>query len=137
MDDVLRSLGAEETAIKRRDVDGLESKISYINSLLDSYAKGESKRNYFSEILLSLTNSVSDGINFTGIEFQKSSGDDFVFHIRGKAEKRSALIVFSQKLRQLEGVKELRSPVSNLLQDTNVNFLLEVVVNSQYYAHKN
>lgn len=133
LDDILRSLDTEEVSIKRKDIEGLESKISYTNSLLDSYFSGESKRKSFSELLLSLTNLVSNDIRITSIEFKKGAGDEFVFHIRGEATKRSALILYSQKLRQLDQIKELRSPVSNLLQETNVKFLLEAVINSKYY----
>lgn len=137
LDDVLRSLGTEEVTLKRRDVEGLESKISYANSLLDIYFKGELQRKKFSSILLSVTNSVSDDVKITNMEFQKTSGGELVFRIRGEAQKRSALILFSQKLRQLEEVKELRSPVSNLLEEENVKFLLEILVKPEFYEYKN
>lgn len=136
LDDVLRSLGTEEVAVKRKDVEGLESKIFYNNSLLDSYFQGESKRKSFSQILLQITNSVSNEVKLKSIEFQKTKDGEFVFHIRGEAKKRNALIIFSQKLRQLEEIKELRSPISNLLQEENIKFLLEAVINLKFYEYK-
>ena len=136
LDDVLRSLGTEEVAIKRKDIEGLESKISYTNSLLDSYFLGASKQKTFSELLFSLTGLVSDGVKLTGIEFQKATGEGFLFLLRGEAATRNSLIIFSQKIRQLPQVKDLRSPVSNLLQETEVKFLLEVLINPQFYEYK-
>ena len=137
LNDVLRNLSTEEISLKRKDVEGLEGKTSYINSLLDSYFDGESKRKSFSNLLLSLTNFVSDEIKLTSIQFQKDASEGFVFHIRGEAADRSALILYSQKLRQLEQIKELRSPVSNLLQEKNIKFLLEAVINQKHYEYKN
>ncbi|HEY4521569.1 MAG TPA: hypothetical protein VJH05_00285 [Candidatus Paceibacterota bacterium] len=137
LDDVLRSLGTEEVAIKRKNVEGLESTISYTNSLLDSYFLGVSKQKSFSELLFSLTKNVSNGVKLTGVEFQKSTGGEFVFLIRGEAATRNSLILFSQKIRQLPEVKDLRSPVSNLLQETEVKFLLEALINPQFYEYKN
>src|SRR3989344_1236819 len=128
LDDVLRSLDTEEVAIKRKDVEGLESKISYSNFLLDSYFLGVSKQKSFSELLFSLTENVSNGVKLTGIDFQKSTSGGFLFLLRGEATNRNSLILFSQKIRQLSQVKDFRSPVSNLLQDTDVKFLLEVNV---------
>lgn len=133
LDDVLRRMDTEEISLKRKDVDGLESKISYVNSLIDSYFDGESKRKSFSSLLFSLTNSVSNEIKLTSIEFQRDASKDFVFHIRGEALNRNALILYSQKLRQIDQVKELRSPISNLLQETNIKFLLETTINPKYY----
>lgn len=135
LDDVLRSLNTEEISIKRKDVEGLESKTSYTNSLLDSYFMGESKRKSFFELMLSLTNPVLDGIKLTNIEFQNGFNDEFIFRLRGEAQKRSDLILYSQKLRQLDQVKELNSPVSNLLQETNIKFLLEATLNPKYYKN--
>jgi len=137
LNDVLRSLSTEEVAIKMKDVEGLESKISYTNSLLDSYFLGVSRQKLFSELFLVLTGNISNGIKLTGIEFQKATGEGFLFLLRGEAVTRNSLIMFSQKIRQLPQVKDLRSPISNLLQDTEVKFLLEVLINSQFYEYKN
>lgn len=133
LDDVLRSLGTEEISIKRKDVDGLEERIFYANFLSNAYFAGESKRKQFSELLISLTNLISNDIKLTSIEFQMGSGNEFVFNIKGEATTRNALVLYSQKLRALPQVRELRSPVSNLLQEINVKFLLEAVINKQYY----
>ncbi|MEK7559970.1 MAG: hypothetical protein AAB522_01560 [Patescibacteria group bacterium] len=137
LNDILRRTNTEEVFIKRKDVDGLESKISHINSLLDAYFDGESKKKLFSGVLLAITNATFDEIKLTGIDFQQDASKNFVFHIRGEAVNRNVLISYSQKLRQLKEIKELRSPVSNLLQEANIKFLLEVVINPQYYEYKN
>ena len=137
LDDVLRRFEAEETSLKRKDIEGLESKISYINSLTDSYVSNESKRKSFASILFSLTNAVPAEIKLLGIEFQLGSGNEFVFHIRGEAERRSALIVYSQKLREIPEIKEVHSPISNLLSDTDIRFLLETTIKPEYYENQN
>ena len=87
--------------------------------------------------MLAITNATFDEIKLTGIDFQQDASKNFVFHIRGEAVNRNVLISYSQKLRQLKEIKELRSPVSNLLQEANIKFLLEVVINPQYYEYKN
>lgn len=137
LDHVLRSLGTEEILLKRKNVGEIESKVSYINSLTDSYFLGESKRKSFSQSLLSLTNPASNDIKITSVEFEKSEENESIFHIRGESADRNALILYSQKLRQLPQVKELRSPISNLLQEKNLKFLLELVINSDYKDGEN
>ena len=135
--DILRRTDTEEISLKRKDVSSVENNIASINSMLDSYFTGESSRQSFSSVFVPVVNSAPETIKLANIEFQKDSSRAFVFHLRGNAEKRNDLILFSQKIRELPQVKELRSPVSNLLQETNIKFLLEVLVNDQYYDYKN
>ena len=135
--DVLRRTNTEGISLERRDVLGVESEIAQINLTSDSYFLNEESRREFSGVLLSFVNVAFEEIKLINIEFQMGSEGEFVFHIRGEAQKRSDLILYSQKLRGLPQIKELRSPVSNLLQEKNVKFLLEAVINPQYYDYKN
>ena len=66
-------------------------------------------------------------------EFYKTGA--FVVSLQGNATTRNAFLEYIQSLENADGVAVVRSPVDNLLRETDVLFSIDVVLNKEFYSY--
>lgn len=132
---------AQESELKRQQetlekgalfakVTEIESIIRRLNQQIRQYrALGTSVSRATPAIDAALENRPA-GIVIFGLTFGVSSASApgrSQIEITGKASSREALLAFSRSLEKDPAVESVKSPVSNLLRETNFDFLLTVI----------
>jgi hypothetical protein len=132
-----RRVVIEEQVLARRDLVSLESRVRSINSKIESFEKNESFRYSLSSLLYILGEDTKTGIEISNMTLRTTGeGGAFVMQIQGIADTRDRLVSYIETLRLREEFVSVFSPISNFLEETNVEFSLEVTVNEKVYAYK-
>ncbi|MDO8523048.1 MAG: hypothetical protein Q7S12_02040 [bacterium] len=132
-DDILRRVDAEEAVLARRKLNELESETAKINKNISDYGINETKRRSFSDLLISIFRAASHGINFENIALSKDKDGSFILNLGGNASTRTELISYISVLQKIPAFSEVRSPISNLLEESNAKFNLELKIKPEVY----
>lgn len=136
LNDTLRQLNTEQTSVSRRNADNLEKEISSLNSMLRDYSHNEFRKFSFSSLLTSLLSASFGGIRINGIDFDKNQEGIFFIRLSGEAALRGDLIAYEKLLKNLKEISAVRSPISNLLKDSNAPFVIELDIKKEFYEQK-
>ncbi len=135
--DILRNAEVEEALLEKKDVASLEKEISFVNTALDSYEKNSMKSRSFSGFLSKFINLAPSGIRLDRIDFSQAKDGSFFLKLFGEASLRENIISYTESMRDIEEIKEIKSPLSNLLKNENAPFVLEADIKSDFYEYKN
>jgi|SRR3989344_1012755 len=136
LNDTLRQLETQELSIRRRNAENLEKDIISLNSMLRDYNRNELKKFSFSELLSSFINFSAPGIKINGMDFDKNQNGEFFVRLSGEAVLRNDIIIYTGVLKNLKEVSEVRSPITNLLKETNASFIMEADIKKEFYEQK-
>lgn len=113
----------DEEAQKAAHTSELEEKIRGTNALLDIILAREDKKKDASSFLSEILSGAPSGVSVTLIVYDPSK--DHV-KISGAADTRDALLKFVDFLKRAPEIKNVSSPVSNIIQQQDINFSLEI-----------
>ncbi len=102
-------------------------KIEDENKLLAAINTLGEERILWSEVLMNLMNNLPVGITLYDVQSITDGGRQ-ILEIRGTAVTRTMLVVFEERLRQLEWAEDVEAPRSNLLERNNAKFRFRIAV---------
>lgn len=132
-DDILRRLKSAEEILARRDSDKLEEETRRINTVIANYQNNEKKRRSFSGLLVSIFRITPPEIKIENIGFLKDKEGKFTFTVFGTASTRDDFISYVSGLQKLPILEQVKSPISNLLEESNASFKLELKIKPEAY----
>lgn len=104
-------------------IKSIETETSSLNRLFkDIIRRGAADRNV-SGIIDRLVSDSDNKILFFSISYRKNKE----IYITGFSPTRQDLISFEKKLREYGNLKEISSPVSNLIKEANINFSIRAI----------
>lgn len=136
LNDTLRQLATEESSLRRRDSENIEQKMISLNSMLRDHNRNELRKFSFSNLLISFINSSVEGIKLNGIDFDKNQNNTFFIRLSGESASRNNIIAYTNSLKNLIEVSEVRSPITNLLKDVKSKFIIEADIKKEFYEQK-
>jgi hypothetical protein len=123
--ELLRELDLSRKALRADEVRKVEMVVRELNSRLELVRRGEKEIVRPAGIFEKIIALRPSGVRLEALSSDSSpQGDLIKLSLNGKALTRDDLIVFVQKLEALGIFKKVHSPVSNLLQKTNLEFSL-------------
>src|SRR3989344_4316184 len=134
-DDVARRLRVQQESLARQNVQALEDAIRRVNTLAISHQRNESRRKSVAPLLLRLAAADIRGVALRTAHLFEDKTGAFVVSLQGNATTRNAFLEYIQSLENADGVAVVRSPVDNLLRETDVLFSIEVVLNKEFYSY--
>ncbi|OGF62770.1 hypothetical protein A2662_00190 [Candidatus Giovannonibacteria bacterium RIFCSPHIGHO2_01_FULL_45_33] len=132
-DDILRRVDVEEAVLARRKLGDLEAETVKINKIISDYGSNEAKRRSFSGLLISVFRASPQGISIDGVVLSKNKDGVFILNLQGNASVREELISYVSVLEKLPAFSEVDSPISNLLEESNARFNLNLKINPEAY----
>lgn len=81
----------------------------------------------FSDVFAALDRSVPSGIQLSGVSYDRKKGSENII-IRGNADTRDVLLVFTRQLDREKLMTGVTLPVSNLAKSTNITFSITASV---------
>ncbi|MEK7503165.1 MAG: hypothetical protein AAB556_01830 [Patescibacteria group bacterium] len=136
LNDTLRQLDTQELSVQRRNAENLEREIISLNSMLRDYNRNEFRKFSFSNLLAVFLNSSTSGIKINGFDFDKNQNGLFFIRVSGEAALRSDILAYARALKNLKELSEIRSPIANLLKDSNAPFIIEADIKKEFYEQK-
>lgn len=118
---VLHIQKIEAETFRATHVSELEEKIRGVDALLDIILTREAQRKDVVPFLSKILSQAPVGVSVTLITYDPSKNSTT---IAGLADTREALLKFIDLLKKSPEIKNVSSPVSNLIQQVNVNFSL-------------
>lgn len=113
----------EEEAQKAAHTSELEEKIRGTNALLDIILAREYKKKDVASFLGEILSGAPAGVSVTLIVHEPLKNH---VNISGAADTRGALLKFVDFLKKAPEIKNVSSPVSNIIRQQNINFSLEI-----------
>lgn len=104
----------------------IEKNLSSLNSTLDAYERNRGDILLTSRIIDAVLSHADSGISLLSFAYTVPSGADTVpqFRIEGIARDRKTLIFFSDTLDGDAMIENVQSPISNFLEETDIEFTL-------------
>ena len=99
----------------------LSETVQGFNSLLGNVSKIQTEYSAWSNILIEISGSTTNGVIINSINLQKSNSS---FQFSGIADTRDSLLAFKTNLEQSPFFNNIESPISNLLTKENISFSL-------------
>ncbi|MFY9461911.1 MAG: hypothetical protein WAP51_01780 [Candidatus Sungiibacteriota bacterium] len=118
-----RAKSIEEGARQAARTTEAEEKILRINNLLDVIVAREGKKQDVSPFLKEVLSRSPAGVSIALITFTPAENRATV---AGLAATRSGLLKFIDLLKGSPGIKAVTSPVSNIIQEEDINFSLSI-----------
>ncbi len=131
--EILRRVEVEEAILARRKSDKLEAETAAINKTIADYERNEANRRSFSDLLISIFRASPDEINIENISLSKNKDGTFMITLQGGASTRGDLISYVSILQKIPAFSEVRSPVSNLLEESNPKFNIVLNIKPEVY----
>ncbi|PIR69267.1 MAG: hypothetical protein COU47_04200 [Candidatus Niyogibacteria bacterium CG10_big_fil_rev_8_21_14_0_10_46_36] len=107
-------------------VEEIEDSLSSLNGKLDAYERNSSDILLTSRIIEAVLSHVGSGVSlsFFSYTFPQGLGAVPQFRIEGVARDRSTLLALSDALDGDAMIENVRSPISNFLEESNIEFTL-------------
>ena len=111
----------------------IENDLRLLNDKLDFFEKNNTRIFYASDIIQAILALQISGITLSSFDYDTKGFPREVipFRIRGDARDRKTLLTFTSGLRGSDLIENVHSPISNLLQDKDIEFLITFDVNLQ------
>jgi len=97
----------------------LEKEITKNNKLISQLNEFYKNQTNVVDVLEKVSNLLPEGVILTSFSYQKESNQ---VSLQGKAQTRENLLVFKKALESQPGIKDLNSPISNLIKSTNIDY---------------
>lgn len=123
--DTLIQIDLAQKSIQAERVKETEDAIKAINAKLQSLDAANSQRSLLSSHIAAVGRHVNPGISLDRLTFARENRK---IEITGKAPTREEFLVFLDRLRNDPYFASVESPVNNLLKDTNVAFILTLLL---------
>lgn len=119
-----------EELMKLKNVGDLEYEVVKINSLLNIYNTNEQRIQVISDDIFEILNVLPNLVKIESMSFDKTRCEKCAGEISlsGNAVTRDSLVSFVSKLKESGYFKEITSPISNLLAEEDIDFLLTVEI---------
>lgn len=134
-DDVLRRLDVQQRAFERQDISSFEESIATINRRAATLQKSESLRHALAPLLARIADVDTVGIRLQSIDLRANTQGSFIFVLRGTATTRDAFLSYVKQLKGISVFSSVRSPISNILKESDVQFELEIAINKDSYFY--
>lgn len=116
----------EQTSLISRSDKSNGSKISEINSKLDTVAEIQDKFVYWSKLFSNIFNSISDDISLSYFSVNQL---DKTIKFQGLAKTRESLLSLNNDLEKSNLFTDINFPMSNILEEKNINFEINAKIN--------
>lgn len=124
--DVLENrIELEKMTVESAKIRDLEARIDEINKNLLGASEFSKKSFSLSPLFETLAKIVPAGVQLTGASFSKKTGE---LAVRGSAKTRDDVLAAKYNFETNENFKEVRSPVSNYLKESDVEFVFFVTL---------
>lgn len=133
--DVLRRLDAQERTFARQDTAALEQSIGTINKRAGSYQANEFIRKRIAPLLIHLATADTAAIKLSYLDLQGANDGIFTLTLHGMARTRDNLLEYIRRLKEVSEFAVVRSPISNLLRETDAPFELEIDLKKDAYFY--
>jgi Tfp pilus assembly protein PilN len=124
LSDNLEDLKKEAGYISEQNLP-FDEKITAINSKLSSADFVQKNFIRWSEIIYSITNTIPPGVEFKNLSLNKNNK----IEINGISDNRDNFLLFKKNLEESKIVKNIDSPLTNILYQTNFEFSLSATLN--------
>ncbi len=121
--DILRQIELTKKSVEAKRVEEAEQSIRNVNKKLEILAAHKSSP--ISAYLAALSAKTLGGVTLSSITFSKEKQ---TLEIRGKASERPYFLKFLENLKEEERFKSINSPISNLLKERDLDFVVTVVL---------
>ena len=122
-----RALSIQNDAARRINADQIRRDASQIKSVINSLHQTIDRPNGALSIFDLLT-ALRPGILITAFSVNKKAG----ISMTGNAATRSDLLLFEQYLRDSSRFQDITSPLTNIIQETNINFTFKGTLKPSY-----
>jgi hypothetical protein len=123
--EVLRELDIAEKSERLTDVKTIEKEVQLLNGLFRRISAGDGSSPAFSRALERVLEDAGPRISFSDVSYAKASS----FSVSGFAPTRDDLIGFENKLKGNPYLKNISSPLSNIIKESNINFSIVAAPN--------
>lgn len=134
-EDILRRWDAEQQSFERQDITSFEETVAKINKQSALYLNNENRRYQLAPLLVRIAEADDKNIRLNKINLQPENGGSFHIVISGTAATRDALLEYTQKLKNTPEFGLIRSPIKNLLKESEVPFEMDIVVKKDAYFY--
>jgi Tfp pilus assembly protein PilN len=97
----------------------LETEIIKNNKLISQLNEFYKNQTNIVNVLENISNLLPEGVNLTSFSYQKESNQ---VSLQGKAQTRDSLLIFKKALESQPEIKNLNSPISNLIKSANIDY---------------
>lgn len=132
-DEILRRVVVEEAVLARRKLGELEAETVKINKIVSEYGNNEARRHSLSDLLISIFRAAPQGVSVESIVLLKNKDGVFILGLGGNASTREEFISYYSVLQKVPAFSEVLSPVSNLLEESNTEFKLDLKIKPEVY----
>jgi Tfp pilus assembly protein PilN len=115
--EVKQELSFQKKVMASKNVEESESRLKELNKIATAFKKEEEKINILSSALEKITEIKPDLVKITSFNF-----DEEKIYVSGLAAARKDLLAFSEKLKSITFFKKIDLPLSNLLNEKNLEF---------------
>jgi hypothetical protein len=122
-EDILRQINLTKKSVEARRVEEAEQSIRDVNKKLEVLAAHRSSP--ISSYLAALSEKTLAGVTLSSIIYSKEKQ---TMEIHGKALERPYFLKFLENLKQEEKFKSIDSPISNLLKERDLDFVVTIVL---------
>lgn len=123
--DLVRSLTLSEEGARALETEGLEEKISDARVKFEHIASAAKKKRPISPIFIKIIKSLPGGVRLNSIDYEVASNNtQEKITLSGVAGTRDEFLAFEKRLKESRDFKNVDSPVSNLLSETEIDFNL-------------
>ena len=134
-DAVLERLKLSEEILAKKNFKNIEAEVNRINTLIADFEKNESRRRLLAPLLLKIANTAPFAVDLRLLTLEAKSDGAAVLTINGRASTREVFLDYFEKLKKLEEAEAVISPVTNLLRETDVVFVLELKIKKEIYSY--
>ena len=134
-EEVTRRLQIQQESFALQNVQETEEEILRANTLSTLYQQNESRRRSVAPILIDFAFVDSPLVALRAMRLFGGNDGEFVVSLQGNATTRGAFLTYVDRLEHADGVTVVRSPVSNLLSETDISFELEAALNKEFYSY--
>jgi len=138
-----KDLSAESAAYFKKDAKSADNAITLeiekLNNRLDFLGKAENDKK-LNIVFKNIFDKKNSGVKITSFSYEKGntskikdkvSIDDDKISLYGKARKRDDLLLFENQLKKEWGDKKIVSPVSNLINEKDLDFSLVLYIQNE------
>jgi len=133
-DAVLQRLQAAEDILEKKDFKRIEEQVEKINEIIAVFEKNESARRAAAPLLMKIANITPASVKFESLKLAAKE-DAAILTLTGVATTREIFLDFVEKLKKLDEMESVSSPVKNLLKETDVVFALEARIKKEIYGY--
>lgn len=107
-----------QTSLKGRDLKSQEEQISQTNAFLKNLDNIQRGQKIYSDLLIALSDLVPPGAKLTSLTIDEKNA----VALYGFAAQREQILAFKEALENSKLFKDIESPLSNLVKQTDINF---------------